>query len=105
MMMTLKNAIDFIYIQTSRLDILINNAGYGLQGAFEELSIAEIKSLYETNVFGYIRTIQSSLPIVRKQRSGLIINISSGLGKFGIPDASAYASSKFAIEGLSESLM
>ncbi|HXT85322.1 MAG TPA: SDR family oxidoreductase [Verrucomicrobiae bacterium] len=101
---SVKNALDYIYAKSSRLDVLINNAGYGLRGAFEDLDMGEIKSLYETNVFGYIRTIQSALPIMRKQQSGLIINISSGVGRFGIPNASAYSSSKFAVEGLSESL-
>ncbi len=101
---SVNKALDSIYSKSSRLDVLINNAGYGLRGAFEDLDMSEIKSLYETNVFGYIRTIQSALPIMRKQQSGLIINISSGVGRFGIPNASAYSSSKFAVEGLSESL-
>ncbi len=103
-MMNVKKAIDFIYPYSSRLDILINNAGYGLRGAFEELSIDEIKSLYETNVFGYIRTIQSALPIMRK-RSDMIVDIRPGTGQFGIPNASAYCSSKFTVEGLNESLI
>lgn len=102
---SVKKAIDFIYTQTNRPDILINNAGYDLRGAFEDLFIDEIKSLYEINVFGYIRTIQSALPIMRNQRSGLIINIISRVCQFGIPNASAYCSSKIAVEGFSESLM
>jgi NAD(P)-dependent dehydrogenase (short-subunit alcohol dehydrogenase family) len=64
----------------------------------------EIKALYETNLFGVIRVIQAVLPIMRKQRSGIIVNISSELGRFGFPIISAYASTKFAIEGLSESM-
>jgi len=83
---------------------LVNNAGYGLSGALEDLDIDEIKSQYETNVFGLIRTTQSVLPIMRKQMSGTIVNIRSGLGRFGIDTCSAYASTKFAIEGLSESM-
>jgi NAD(P)-dependent dehydrogenase (short-subunit alcohol dehydrogenase family) len=64
----------------------------------------EIKTQYETNVFGLIRTTQEVLPIMRKQRSGMIVNLSSGVGRFGFPTGSAYVSTKFAVEGLSESM-
>src|ERR687884_1617834 len=87
-----------------RIDVLVNNAGYGLNGAFEDLAMDEIKSQYETNVFGLIRTTQAVLPIMRRQKSGSIVNISSGAGRFGLPGASAYVSTKFAVEGLSESM-
>ncbi len=97
-------AIKTIFDESNRIDILVNNAGYGLTGALEDLDVNEIKSQYETNVFGLVRTIQSVLPIMRKQKSGTIVNISSGLGRFGIAAISAYASSKFAVEGLSESM-
>jgi short-subunit dehydrogenase len=83
---------------------LVNNAGYGLIGAFEDLSIDEIKNLYETNVFGLIRVTQAVLPIMRKQKSGIIVNVSSGAGLFGYPGGSAYVSTKFAVEGLTESI-
>ena len=101
---SVKNAIQTIYNEAGRIDVLVNNAGYGLIGAFEDLSIDEIKTQYETNVFGLIRTTQAVLPIMRKQRSGLIVNISSGAGRFGYPTGSAYVSTKFAVEGLSESM-
>jgi len=101
---SVKNAIKLIIEQSNRLDVLVNNAGYGLSGALEDLNIDEIKSQYETNVFGLIRTTQAVLPIMRKQMSGIIVNIISGLGRFGIATCSAYASTKFAIEGLSESM-
>jgi short-subunit dehydrogenase len=65
----------------------------------------EIKTQYETNVFGLIRTTQAVLPIMRNQRSGMIVNISSGAGRFGYPTGSAYVSTKFALEGLSESML
>lgn len=97
-------AINNIHEKTGKIDILINNAGYGLVGAFEDTSISEIRQQYETNFFGLIRTTQAVLPIMRAQKSGLIVNISSGVGRFGIPTLSAYASSKFAVEGLSESM-
>src|SRR5918994_5104547 len=101
---SVKNAIQTIVSETGRIDILVNNAGYGLGGALEDLSIEEIKNLYETNVFGLIRVTQIVLPIMRKQQSGIIVNVSSGAGLFGYPGGSAYVSTKFAVEGLSESM-
>ncbi|NOJ28186.1 MAG: short-chain dehydrogenase [Nitrososphaera sp.] len=97
-------AVQTVLNEADRIDVLVNNAGYGLMGAFEDLAIDEIKSQYETNVFGLIRTTQAVLPAMRRQRSGIIVNISSGAGRFGYPAASAYVSTKFAVEGLSESL-
>jgi NAD(P)-dependent dehydrogenase (short-subunit alcohol dehydrogenase family) len=101
---SVKNAIRSIVSDAGRIDVLVNNAGYGLHGAFEDLSIDEIKKLYETNVFGVVRVTHAVLPTMRKQHSGRIINISSGAGRFGFPGGSAYVSSKFALEGLSESM-
>jgi NAD(P)-dependent dehydrogenase (short-subunit alcohol dehydrogenase family) len=101
---SVKNAIQTISSDAGRIDILVNNAGYGLNGAFEDLAMDEIKAQYETNVFGLIRTTQAVLPIMRRQKSGTIVNISSGAGRFGFPTGSAYVSTKFAVEGLSESM-
>jgi NAD(P)-dependent dehydrogenase (short-subunit alcohol dehydrogenase family) len=101
---SIKKAIHSILSEAGRIDLLVNNAGYGLTGAFEDIGIDEIKALYETNFFGVIRVTQTVLPIMRKQGSGRIINISSGAGRFGYPGGSAYVSSKFALEGLSESM-
>jgi NAD(P)-dependent dehydrogenase (short-subunit alcohol dehydrogenase family) len=101
---SIKNAIQSILSESGRIDLLVNNAGYGMTGAFEDIGMDEIKSLYETNVFGVIRVTQAVLPIMRKQGSGRIINISSGAGRIGYPGGSAYVSSKFALEGLSESM-
>jgi NAD(P)-dependent dehydrogenase (short-subunit alcohol dehydrogenase family) len=101
---SITNAIQAISSEAGRIDVLVNNAGYGLNGAFEDLAIDEIKAQYETNVFGLIRTTQAVLPIMRRQRSGTIVNISSGAGRFGFPSSSAYVSTKFAVEGLSESM-
>ena len=98
------NAIQAISSEAGRIDVLVNNAGYGLNGAFEDLAMDEIKAQYETNVFGLIRTTQAVLPIMRRQKSGTIVNISSGAGRFGFPGGSAYVSTKFAVEGLSESM-
>ena len=85
------------------IDILVNNAGFGLFGALEDQSIEHIKKQFETNLFGAIRTIQQVLPIMRNQRSGIIVNISSISGQIGFPAQSVYVSTKFALEGLSES--
>jgi NAD(P)-dependent dehydrogenase (short-subunit alcohol dehydrogenase family) len=85
------------------IDILVNNAGFGLFGALEDQSIEHIKKQFETNLFGAIRTIQQVLPIMRVQRSGTIVNISSISGQIGFPAQSVYVSTKFALEGLSES--
>lgn len=101
---SINKAIEQVESEVKRIDILVNNAGYALHGAFEDLSIDEIKSQYETNVFGVVRTSQAVIPIMRRQKSGRIINISSGLGRFGLPGLSAYSSTKFAIEGWSESM-
>jgi NAD(P)-dependent dehydrogenase (short-subunit alcohol dehydrogenase family) len=101
---SVKQAIETIVKESCKIDVLINNAGYGLSGALEDLLINEIKLLFDTNFFGLIRTTQAVLPIMRNQRSGIIVNISSGLGRFGFATSSAYASSKFAIEGLTESI-
>jgi NAD(P)-dependent dehydrogenase (short-subunit alcohol dehydrogenase family) len=98
------NEIQAIVSKANRIDVLVNNAGYALTGAFEDLAIEEIKAQYETNLFGLIRTTQAVLPIMRKQKSGTIVNISSGAGRFGYAGASAYISTKFAVEGLSESM-
>jgi NAD(P)-dependent dehydrogenase (short-subunit alcohol dehydrogenase family) len=100
---SVKNAIQAISSESEgRIGVLVNNAGYGLNGAFEDLAMDEIKAQYETNVFGLIRTTQAVLPIMRSQKSGIIVNISSGAGRFGFPSGSAYVSTKFAVEGLSE---
>ena len=102
---SVKEAIDKIVVaENQRIDILINNAGYGLLGALEDLSIEEIKAQFETNFFGVVRVTQEVLPFMRKQNNGIIVNISSVGGVIGIPGLSAYHSTKFALEGLSESI-
>ena len=101
---SVKEAIDKIVEEDNRIDVLVNNAGYGLFGSLEDLSIEEIKAQFETNFFGVIRVTQKVLPIMRKQNSGTIVNLSSVGGRVGVPILSAYQSTKFALEGLSESL-
>lgn len=101
---SIRTSIEKVISEKQRIDLLVNNAGYGLVGAFEDLSVEEIKSQFETNFFGVIRLTQQVLPIMRKQKSGTIVNVSSGAGRIGFPGMSAYVSSKFALEGLSESM-
>jgi NAD(P)-dependent dehydrogenase (short-subunit alcohol dehydrogenase family) len=101
---SVKEAIDKIANEQGTVNVLVNNAGYALVGPLEELSIQEFKEQFETNVFGAIRVTQAVLPIMRKQRHGTIVNISSIAGRIGFPLTSAYVSSKFALEGLSESM-
>jgi NAD(P)-dependent dehydrogenase (short-subunit alcohol dehydrogenase family) len=101
---SVKEAIEKIANEQETIDVLVNNAGYGLLGPLEELSIEEFKEQFEANVFGVIRVTQSVLPIMRMQRHGTIVNISSVAGRMGFPLTPAYVSSKFALEGLSESM-
>ncbi|MBY5362481.1 SDR family NAD(P)-dependent oxidoreductase [Rhizobium leguminosarum] len=87
-----------------RVDVLANNAGYGLLGAVEEATAEEIERLYATNVFGLLKVTRAVLPYMRRQRSGHILNFSSIGGYFGYPGWGVYGSTKFAVEGLSESM-
>ena len=86
------------------IDVLVNNAGYGLWAPVEKYSVEELRDQFETNLFAPVRLIQVVLPGMMAQRRGAIINVSSYLGRLATPFHSAYASSKFALEGLSESL-
>ena len=99
-----KTAIAQILDQKQRIDVLINNAGWGLWGCVEDVSVDEFKQQFETNFFSIIRLIQEVAPTMRKQDSGTIVNVSSVVGRIGFPASPAYISSKFALEGLSESL-
>jgi len=87
-----------------RIDILANNAGYGLLGAVEEATAEEIEKIYATNVFGLLKVTRTVLPYMRRQRAGHILNFSSIGGYYGFPGWGIYGSTKFAVEGLSESL-
>ena len=100
----IKNVIDYTIKKYGRIDVLINNAGYGAFGFLEEASDEEIKNQFDVNFFGLIDCIRGVVPQMRKQKSGKIINISSIAGRFGLPFTSLYNSSKFAVEGLTECL-
>ena len=101
---SVKSAIAQILDQKQRIDVLVNNAGWGLWGCVEDVSVDEFKEQFETNFFSIIRLIQEVAPTMRKQGSGTIVNVSSVVGRIGFPASPAYISSKFALEGLSESL-
>ena len=101
---SVNSAVKNILAKKEKIDILVNNAGYGMWGTVEDVSIQEFKEQFETNFFAIIRMIQKIAPIMRKQNNGHIVNISSVAGRIGFPVSPAYISSKFALEGLSESL-
>ena len=97
--------MEVLKAEKNRIDVLVNNAGYGLIGSLEEISIKELKAQFETNLFGMVRVTQQVLPIMRMQKEGgRIINISSIGGILGYPLTAAYSSTKFAVEGLIESM-
>lgn len=96
--------VDTVLDKAGRIDILINNAGVSLVGPVEATSVAEARDLFDTNVFGVLRMARAVLPAMRRQKSGLILNVSSVLGFLPAPFMGLYSSSKHALEGLSESL-
>ncbi len=98
------NGVNEILKNEKRIDVLVNNAGYGSYGALEDVSISEAKNQFEVNIFGLARLTQLVLPHMREQKSGTIINVSSMGGKFGEPHGSWYHATKYAVEGLSDSL-
>ena len=97
-------AVKKIFEDKKRIDVLVNNAGYGQFGCTEDLSVEDFRKQFETNFFSIVRIIQEVAPIMRNQNSGIIVNISSVVGKIGLPGSPAYISTKFALEGLSECL-
>jgi NAD(P)-dependent dehydrogenase (short-subunit alcohol dehydrogenase family) len=99
-----KPAVDAAISAFGRIDVLVNNAGYSLLGNFEELRTAEIEQLMATNFYGVMYVMRAVLPVMRKQRSGRIINISSLAGVVGFKHCGAYSAAKFAVEGLSASV-
>ncbi|MDR6764496.1 NAD(P)-dependent dehydrogenase (short-subunit alcohol dehydrogenase family) [Flavobacterium sp. 2755] len=102
---SVKNAIELAVSHFKTIDVLVNNAGYGLLGTLEELTDAESRKNYEVNVFGLLNVIRNTMPYMRAARSGHIFNISSVGGYYGeFPGWGIYCSTKFAVAGLTESL-
>jgi NAD(P)-dependent dehydrogenase (short-subunit alcohol dehydrogenase family) len=101
---SVENAVYQVQEKTGRIDVLINNAGYAMGGAFEDLTQEEIRAQLETNFFGVQNLVRETLPLMRAQGSGTIINISSVAGLYALPGLGAYNASKWALEGFSESL-
>jgi NAD(P)-dependent dehydrogenase (short-subunit alcohol dehydrogenase family) len=102
---TVRVAVATILNEQKRIDVLINNAGFGIGGFFEDLSDAEFRSQFDVNFFGVLDLTRAVLPSMRSMRKGLIINISSMCAFSGTPAFSAYVASKWALEGFTESLM
>jgi len=98
-----KETAEFVRTRLQHLDVLVNNAGYGLFGAVEDLSEKQLREQFDVNFFGAVFVTRELLPFLRESK-GRILNISSVIGTFGMPLSSGYASSKFALEGLSECL-
>jgi short-subunit dehydrogenase len=101
---TIQKAVDTIIVKEGRIDVLINNAGVGITGPIEETPDSEIKKAFQTNVFGPVDLIKSVLPQMRKQNTGLIINITSIAGYMGLPYRGIYSATKGTLELLTEAL-
>lgn len=101
---SIRAAIDETLKKFGAIDVLVNNAGYGLTGPFESVSEEQIKRQFETNVFGLMRVTRVLLPYFRERRSGLVVNLSSMGGRIVFPFYSLYHSTKWAVEGFTESL-
>ncbi len=101
---SVRTCVDTVLKRTGRLDVLINNAGYVLRGAIEEVALEEAKAQFETNFFGVVRMVRAVLPTMRGQHGGHIINISSAVGLAPVPFGGFYSASKFALEGYTEAL-
>jgi NAD(P)-dependent dehydrogenase (short-subunit alcohol dehydrogenase family) len=100
----IQQGITTIIEKFGRIDVLVNNAGFGFAGGIEEASMAEVRNVFEANFFGTLQVTQAVLPILRKQKSGHIIQISSHGGFKAMPGFGIYNASKFALEGMSEAL-
>ncbi len=101
---SIKDAVLTVIKNEGKIDVLVNNAGYGLLSTLEDGTDEEIFNQFDVNVFGLIKTIREVLPYMREEKNGIIINISSFLGKMGLPLLSHYNASKYAVEGIVDSL-
>ena len=101
---SVKAAIDQILSEQGRLDVLVNNAGYSATGVAESFTTGDVKEMFDLHVLAYWRLMKAVLPTMRGQAEGLIVNISSGAGRFSFPFMTVYSAAKFGLEGLSEGL-
>jgi NAD(P)-dependent dehydrogenase (short-subunit alcohol dehydrogenase family) len=101
---SVRKCVDSVIARAGRLDAVVNNAGISIMGSVEDTSIEEAKAQLETNFFGVLRVCRATLPILRRQGGGHVVNISSLAGIIGLPFSGLYSASKFALEGVSESL-
>ena len=95
---------DFLSQLPAPVSVLINNAGYSVRGAVEDVSIEAAKRLFEVNIFALVRITQACLPAMRRQRKGIIVNLSSIVGKFTFPGSGIYAASKHALEAITDAM-
>jgi NAD(P)-dependent dehydrogenase (short-subunit alcohol dehydrogenase family) len=101
---SVRQAVDRVITEAGRIDVLVNNAGFSLNGVAESFTTADLQAIFDVNVFAPWRFIKQVLPAMRKQAEGLIINVTSGFGRVAFPLATIYAGSKFGLEGISEGL-
>lgn len=101
---SVKQAVDSVIAKEGTIDVLVNNAGFSMNGVAESFTTADVQAVFDVNVFAPWRLIKQVLPAMRKQAAGLIINVTSGFGRFSFPFATVYSASKFGLEGLSEGL-
>lgn len=101
---SVKHAVETILEKEGTIDVLVNNAGYGMTGVAESFTVADVHTTFDINVYAPWRLMKQVLPAMRKQADGLIVNVTSGFGRVSFPFATMYAASKFALEGISEGL-
>ena len=101
---TITAAVDATKRKFGRIDVLVNNAGYGMLGAIEESAMEDVERMFDTNVFGLLRVTQAVLPIMREQKAGYVLNLSSAAGVVATAGFGMYNGTKFAVEGLSQAL-
>jgi short-subunit dehydrogenase len=101
---SVESAVAQVLEVARRIDVLVNNAGFGIAGSIEDTSIDEAKAIFETNLFGVMRLCRAVLPSMREEGSGLIVNVASLAGRIALPFQGLYTATKFALEGLTETL-
>lgn len=101
---SVSDGVEAILLKESRIDVVVNCAGYGVFGSIEDTPVAMAQAQFNTNVFGVMRVCQRVLPLMRRERAGLIVNVTSIAGELSLPFQGIYSATKFAVEGLSEAL-